>query len=133
MGDLRAAIEQAKELLLNNDETRQRIDGLTFKSWAGAVDSIKDIWWLAKRVVYVVEILYSEYHNITEEQRIKVAAELLDELIQFGGWAVIFESIDGYAFEMVLSAAVQSLNEKYGKGSWPSMPGMNGIKALNLI
>jgi len=118
MGNLQIAVEKAKQMLLE-EGVFDAIGNLSFGSWANAIKSFKDIYFIAKKVVFATEIIYSEYHLCSEEERIKVAALVLDDLVAFKGWAFFLESIDGYAFEMLLSAAVQGLNDKYGKGSWP--------------
>ena len=114
--NLKNAIKKANELLFNNNEVKKKIDELkSITNIATLITSFSSLWWLIKRVVFVVEIIQKEYNLCTEEERIEVAATLLDELIQFKGWAMIFEAFDKIIFKLLISAAVQSINEKIGK------------------
>ena len=116
MGDsLKAAILAAKEMLMNNEEFKAKLkDVTTITSITDFIHGFVPLWWILKQVVAAVEVIYVEYHQITEAERIDVAAELLDDLITFRGWLTPLEMFDGVLFKALISAAVQALNDKFG-------------------
>ena len=113
--ELKQAVIAAKNMLFNDPEMKTKLEDLTHIS--GAKDFLNTfplLWWLLKRVVYVVEVVTVEFNQCSHEERLDVAAELLDELITFKGWLALFEPFDGLLFRLLLSAAVQALNDWLG-------------------
>ena len=117
MGDrLALAILRAKELLFADPDMKEALQKLSeIRNFKSLLEAFASLWWLLKRVVFVVEIVNKEYNDCTEEERIEVASKLLDDLIEFRGWLSVFEPFDNYLFKLLLSAAVSSINEKIGK------------------
>lgn len=114
--ELRQAIEQAKAIVLQDAKVKEAWDNVkginSFKSFMLAFASF---WVLLKAVVLAVEIVHAEYKLCTKDEKIDVAAELLDELITFKGWFGIFEPFDDILFKLLISSAVQGINDLLGK------------------
>lgn len=120
------AIEKAKELLFQDPEVKEKIkDALHISGVKDFLNEFVVIWWLLKRVVFVIEQLYSEYHMISESDRIDVASELADDLITFTGWLSPLELFDGILFKALISAAVNALNDKFGHDWFATATGAN--------
>lgn len=118
--DLTQAIQKIKELLFDDDEFKEQLkDLVTITGFNDLLNSFVVFWSVLNKLVQAIEKVYKEYHLISEEQRIEAAAEILDDLITFRGWLSIFEPFDTMLFKLLISAAVQALNDKYGHGNWP--------------
>jgi hypothetical protein len=113
--ELKQAILSAKELLFENEEFKAKLkDVMNITGIKDFLHGFVPLWSILKSIVAATEIVYAEYHKCTEEQRIDVASELLDELITFKGWLAPLELFDGVLFKALISAAVQALNDKFG-------------------
>ena len=113
-----AAVAKAKELLFDDLEVKAKWEDVT------KVDSFRDfcqtpslLVWLGKRVALAVEIVQKEYRLIEADERLDVAAKILDDLFEFKGWAKILELVDDKIFRVVLGVIVNFMNEKLGN-SW---------------
>ena len=107
------AVIDAKEFVLS-EETKQKLAEFDLSGFDEILNSFSVVYWLVKRIVFAVENIYQEYHTITSEERIDVAARVLDDLIVFSGWASVLEFVDGAAFKFLISAVVSGLNDKHG-------------------
>jgi hypothetical protein len=125
MNNLRNSIAKGHELLKERISDAQ----ISFRSVSEMLKSFKVIYDLILAVVFTVEEVYYEYKLCTEDERIEVAAEILDDLILFKGWLAFLEPIDKWAFKLLLSAGVQALNDRYGKGSWPKITTFDNLKS----
>jgi len=72
------------------------------------------IWSIAKKIVLVIEEEYNEGYLLNKDECINVAVQVIDKLIDFKGWMSPLELIDGLIWKIILSSAVQSLNDVYG-------------------
>ncbi len=119
--NLEKAVQKAVELLTCDVGTKALIEQLkSIHSFGDLIKFFKILWTFLKRLVLVTEWIYKEYHLVNETERIEVAANILDNLIVFRGWMSIFEPFDQWLFKMIISAAVQALNDKYGN-DWLSL------------
>jgi len=125
--ELRAAIDKAKQLLFEDPEVKEKYEDLTnIAGWKDFLNTFPLLWFLIKRIVYAVELVEVQYKLTTKDEKINVAAQLLDDLITFGGWLAIFEPFDNMLFKLIISAAVQALNDWWGH-DWASHP-MSDLK-----
>lgn len=116
--ELNQAIEQAKQIILSDEKVKEAWTKVkSIKSFASFLGAFTAVWILLKAVVLAVEIVYAEYKLCTKDERIEVASKLLDDLIEFKGWFSIFEPFDDMLFKLLISAAVQGLNDLLGN-SW---------------
>jgi hypothetical protein len=116
---LKIAIAKAKELLFQDPEVKAKWDDLTHISgWADFFRTFGLTFWFAQRLAFAVEQVQKEYGLCTEEERIAVASETLDDLIEFKGWMAIVEPFDDKLFKVIISAAVAALNGRFGNGAW---------------
>jgi hypothetical protein len=114
--NLKQSVIKAKNLLLQNDEFKSKLSDLVkVESLSDFLKSFKLIYDITKQVVYAVEIVQVEYNLCSKEEKIDVAAELLDDIIDFKGWALFIEPFDGLIFKVIISGAVSALNDKLGK------------------
>lgn len=113
--NLKEAIEKAKELVFKGIDYKNTMQAISkINSFATLVSAFNILWLLLKQIAVAVEMVQKEYKMCSEAERIEVAAQLLDELVEFRGWLSIFEPFDGYMFKLLISAAVNALNDKYG-------------------
>lgn len=111
--------QKIKEALFNDPEVKEKWNDLIhIDSISDFLKSFKLLFWMAKKIVYVVELAQAEYDAIDKSERIDLAAKLLDDIIVFDGWAKIFEPFDGFAFKLIISGAVNALDDKFGSGNW---------------
>jgi len=118
--NIESAIEKAKQMLGNTEFQEKIKDLVHINGFKDFLKSFTLIWWILKRIVAIVEEIYTQFNLISNTDRIEVAAQLLDDIIVFKGWLSIFEPFDKILFKLLLSAAVQALNDKYGHGTWAS-------------
>lgn len=117
---MKRALKEAKKILFEDSETRDKWNDLTHvDNFQDFLESFGLVWWLGKRIVVAVEIIEKEYHLIKPEDRIDVAAKLLDDLIEFKGWASVLELVDDKIFKIIITAVVHSLNEYFKNHNWP--------------
>lgn len=113
-------VSTIKQILLEDPEVKEKWEDFRkIESFQDFLKSFSLGYFLIKKVVYVVELLQSRFGAMEKEQRIEYAANVIDDLIQFKGWARIFEPFDGLVFKLLISAAVNYLDDFYGRGSWP--------------
>jgi len=114
--ELRQAIEQAKAIVLQDAKVKEAWNIVkSIKSFKSFMLAFASFWILLKAVVMAVEIVQAEYKLCTKDERIDVASELLDELVEFKGWFSIFEPFDDILFKLLISSAVQGINDLLGK------------------
>jgi len=112
-------VEKIKKILLNDPEVKEKWEDLThISSIADALKTFKLLFFFITKLVYVIEIIQVEYSGMTKEERIENAAQVLDDLIKFSGWAIFIEAFDYMIFKLVISQVVAALDDKYGSGSW---------------
>ena len=113
--EIKKAIQKAKDLLFDDPEVKEK--------WLDAthISSVKDFFktprllsWLGKRVVFAVEVVQKEYNLIEPDERVDVAAELLDDLIHFKGWSSFLELVDDKLFRFGINILVDWINEQWG-------------------
>jgi len=113
---LQEIYEIVKESLLNDPEVKSKWNDLVhITSVVDFLNSFSILYWFTKKVALAVEYVQAELGTISKEEKIDLAAKLLDDIIVFEGWATVFEPFDGFAFKLIISAAVNALNEKFGK------------------
>lgn len=128
---LKVAVAKVKELLFSDAEAKTKWEDLTHISgWNDFWKSFSLVFWFGKRIVYCVEMVQKEYTLCTEAERIEVAAEVLDDLVEFKGWMKILEPFDDKLFRIILSSAVAALNGQFGNGAWYKTIGMEAITIL---
>lgn len=113
--DLKNAVNIAKKLIFENPEVEEALHDLKSITFKTVLSAFPAIWFILKTIVVAIEIVQKHYNLCTEEERIEVAAEIADELFVFKGWLSLFEPFDNLMFKLLLSAAVNALNEKVGK------------------
>lgn len=112
-------IEKIKNVLLNDPEVKEKWEDLThIDSIADALKSFKLLYFFVKKLVYVIEMIQAEFGAMTKEERIDYAAQVLDDLINFSGWAFWVEAVDYTIFKFMISQVVAALDDKFGTGSW---------------
>lgn len=112
-------VEKIKRILLTDPEVKEKWDDLThITSIADALNSFKLLFFFIKKLVYVIEIVQAEFGGMEKEERIDYAAQVLDDLISFSGWAFWLEAVDYMFFKFAISQVVAALDDKYGTGSW---------------
>lgn len=130
--NLEQAILKVKELLFEDAEFKAKLELLkSIKGFGDLLKAFPALWWILKALVPAVEYVYQEYHLCSEEERIDVAAKLLDDLIEFKGWLSVFEPFDNMMFKLIISSAVQALNDKFGKAWFAS--GEKTYSAANFV
>ena len=135
MADLKTAITKAKakELLSNDKAAAGFLEKVkTLNSWKTFFELFPLLFKLNQSVVYVVEMVQKEYSLCTEEERIDVAAELMDDLIAFRGWMTPIELVDGTIWKAIISSGVQALNGKFGSGPWYQTIGLDLLHAVGV-
>lgn len=119
MSDLVQKVEDLIHLLKEDEEFKAKLEDLLhINGFKDFLKSFSLLWWLTNKIVFAIEAIYHEYHQITEEERIELAAETLDNLIDFTGWSAPLELFDKMLFKTLISAAVAALNDKFGHGNW---------------
>lgn len=122
MNPYEEALAKAKQLFFQNPDVKAKLDDLTHISgFKDLLNTFPLLWYVLKHVVYTVEAVYQIYDQIPKDQRIDLAAQFLDDLITFSGWLSIFEPFDGMLWKMLISAAVQAMNDWYGH-NWFDSP-----------
>jgi hypothetical protein len=112
-------VEKIKRILLTDPEVKVKWDDLThITSIADALNSFKLLFFFIKKLVYVIEIVQAEFGGMEKEERIDYAAQVLDDLISFSGWAFWLEAVDYMFFKFAISQVVAALDDRYGTGSW---------------
>lgn len=113
-GELKEALEKTWEEL-NTEEFRSLLDD--FVHISGIKDFLKSfnlIWNIGKIVAVQVDKISNEYHLCSEDERIEVAAELLDQAIKLPN---LVEPFDKTIFTVVIKAAYNAFKDKYGSES----------------
>jgi hypothetical protein len=128
-------ISKVKEVLLNDPEVKAKwYQFTTIKSISDLLTAAKSLFWLAQRIVFLLEYVQKEIGAMTKDERIEAAALLLDDLIVFKGWASVFELFDYMVFKLLISQAVAALDDKFGKDWLTNNVVANELdKAGNLI
>ena len=112
-------IEKLKRILLADPEVKDKLKDLTsITSVADALKTFKLLYFFIKKLVYVVELIQAEFGGMEKEQKVEVAAALLDDLIKFSGWAIFIETFDYLIFKLLISQVVAALDDRYGSESW---------------
>lgn len=113
-GELKEALEKTWEEL-NTEEFRSLLDD--FVHISGIKDFLKSfnlIWNIGKIVAVQVDKISNEYHLCSEDERIEVAAELLDQAIKLPN---LVEPFDKTIFTVVIKAVYNAFKDKYGSES----------------
>lgn len=114
-------INKISNILVGDPEVNEKWNDLThISSFSDALKSFKLLFFFIKKLVYVIETVQAEFGDelMTKEQRIEYAAEILDTLVKFTGWAGWLEAFDGIIFKFAISQVVASLDDRFGSGSW---------------
>ncbi len=112
--DFLDAVEKAKDLIFENDEVKRVWNDLkSITSLADGLETPKHIRFLIMRVIEAIEIVEQEYQKFTPEERIDIAAQILDDLIKFKGWASVFEAFDDQIFKFIIGFIYAELEEKF--------------------
>jgi len=108
-------VAKVKEILLENEEIKTKWNAIgNIHSISDLVSSAKNLFFIISRAAYLLEYVQKELAVISKEERIEIAAQLLDDLIVFKGWAVVFEPFDKMVFKLVVGQVVTALDNKFG-------------------
>lgn len=128
------AIQEVINLVTNDPEWKSKSEDLLhINGFADFLKTFPLLWWLLKRLVGAVELVYNEFNLISAEERIQVAADALDDLVNFTGWLSIFEPFDGFLFKALISAAVAALNDKLGHSWFTLAVSKNNLEKLAMV
>lgn len=127
-------VEKLKRILLADPEVKEKMDDLIhITSIPDALKTFKLLYFFIKKLVYVIELIQVEFDGLDKDKRIEIAAEMLDDLIKFSGWAIFIESFDYFIFKLLISQVVAALDDRYGNGSWFRNPEANASIDYNNI
>ncbi|MFW6312187.1 MAG: hypothetical protein ACOC1K_08150 [Nanoarchaeota archaeon] len=111
--------ERLKELASSFDKLRQEMSDLSnWNSLSEIISNIGKINEFITNVVLMVQItseeLEAKYGKMSSDEKLEAAVSFLDDQVKLPIW---LEVIDGPAFKLLISLAVDWINEMLGK-SW---------------
>ena len=109
------AVNKAKNLLTSNDSITEQVTATQqINSFNGFLLNFSNVWTVLKAIVLIVEMLFEKEKIIGSDERIEVASVLLDDyLITFKGCLDFFQPYDDMVFKLLVSAAVNGLNDLF--------------------
>jgi hypothetical protein len=123
---VKQAVAKVKELLFEDPDVKLQWEDLTHvDGFSDFLKSVKIIAWFSKRIVLVVETVQKHYNLIPADKRIDVAAQVLDDLVKFKGWARMLEAFDEMLFKVIITMVVDQIDDRFGH-MWPKVVGVVG-------
>lgn len=96
--------ETKNSIILGCKELFEKVKSTKFSLW-GIASSGRDVFILTFEIT---EIISKEFHGLKGEEKRKLAAEILDEAVCFGGILSPIEFFDHLFFEVIISAVYET-------------------------